>query len=317
MFGSDPEFFFMKGGKVVPSSKVIKGGSIVVPDGFQGELNPLTDGCRQVSGNRICDALELANDFAERAGATLALRVGVDVDRETFFSLPADERAFGCSPTRNVYEKTKRPRGTRTRFRAGGGHVHLGGLGVLRLYQSKPKELIQLMDIVCGTLCVLVDRDPANIARRKYYGRAGEHRPKRYGVEYRVPSNFWLQSYTLWSMVSGLLRNAINIASDEQATKLVLDKINMKDVRDAINNNDKELAMKVFQQYKEIVVHNRFDFKGGLCYVNISQFEKWVNKADPISEVVEGDIENVLNSWEEHREFGDVPGLEWFLGDNY
>lgn len=317
-WGSDPEFFYVKDDKIVPSKAVIPPySSIVKRDGFQGELNPGSNTCRQVSGNNIAEALKEAYEYGEMAGAKLSLSVGVEIDKETFYNLPVGERRFGCSPTANVHENKKRVSGTRTRFRSGGGHIHVGGARVRNLYREDPKKLITMIDIVCGVGSVLIDRDVANIERRKHYGRAGEHREKSYGLEYRVPSNFWLRSYTLWSTVTGLLRNALNICEIPELRDEILQAIDVKDVRDAINNNDKELALKVFKQYAEIIEKRKVVFEGGLSFHNIYKFIRWASMADPISVLRVPTVEHSLDEWERHCEYEDVPGLESFLLDNF
>lgn len=315
-WGSDPEFFFKKDGKVIPSSRVIPPtSSNVVRDGFQAELNPETNTCRQVSGNKIYDALDEAQEYADRARVEMSLTVGEEVDKETFYGIPAADRRFGCSPTSNVHENTKRVAGTRTQFRSGGGHVHMGSGKLTRMYENDATTLISLMDIVCGVGCVLIDRDPANIERRKHYGRAGEHRKKPYGLEYRVPSNFWLQHYTLWSMVTVMLRNAMNLAADAKLSEELLSKINIQDVRNAINNNDKELAMKIYKQYAGFIKDNKITFQGGFGLELVDKFLEWASNDNPISMLP--NIGNPMDVWETHAEYEEVPGIERFLNDDY
>lgn len=317
-WGSDPEFFYKKDGKIVPSKMVVPAsGRIVKRDGFQAELNPQTNTCRQVAGLYIYDALCDAIEYGRSVGAEVALSVGCEVDKETFYSLPAEEREFGCRPTKNVHENTKRVKGTRTQFRAGGGHIHMGGSRISHLVEEDVETLVKLMDIVCGATSVLIDRDPMNAERRKYYGRAGEYRKKRYGLEYRVLSNFWLRSYTLWSMVTGLLRNAANIAHNKELAKAVLSRFDMKEVRDAINNNDVRLARKVFNQYREVVKEFGLVFNGGLYYRNIDAFAEWANMKNPIDALDVPTIKESFNDWQKHQEYEGQPGFEWFLEDNF
>lgn len=311
--GSDPEFFYLNKGRVVPSKFVVGNAKYVSEDGFQAELHPATNTCRQVAGNNIYLALAEAKKLAVN-GAEVALSVGVDVDTETFKLLPPNERRFGCSPTVNLYENKKRITGVREKFRSGAGHIHLGSSRLKSLYESNPVKVIALLDIVCGALCVLIDRDPANITRRKHYGRAGEHRVKSYGLEYRVPSNFWLRSYTLWSMVSGLARNALAYAEDELGDELMR-KINLQDVRKAINNNDKELAMKIAKQYAEFIKENNIMFSTGLNLVNVDKFLEWAATDNPIDALNVPDFRATMRNWENHYIDAAVPGFERFLAD--
>lgn len=312
--GSDPEFFFTKRGKVVPSKFIIGHGTDnVATDGFQGELHPHPDTCRQVSGDDIGEALCDAYDMAELKGASISLDVGVVIEKPIFYAQPAEERRFGCNPTLNSHESSKKLVGTRTRFRSGSGHIHLGSEAIKRYMSNVPAEVVSLLDIVCGNTCVLIDRDPLNARRRKYYGRAGEHRIKSYGLEYRVPSNFWLKSYVLWSMVSGLARNAINLVGT-QVGKEILETISMQTVRRAINTNDKELALKVFHQYATILRKHNVVFDGGIDVQNVEKFIRWASLDNPMEKLNIGSIHDIVEEWRE-KETEDTPGFEVTLNE--
>jgi len=71
-------------------------------------------------------------------------------------------------------------------FRCAGGHIHVGWD-----YKTDKErvELARLLDVYCGIPSVLYDSDNE---RRQFYGKAGSHRPKEYGIEYRVLSNYWI-----------------------------------------------------------------------------------------------------------------------------
>jgi hypothetical protein len=123
--------------------------------------------------------------------------------------------------------------------------------------------MIPMLDLIVGNTCVLIDRDPSNIARRKVYGKAGEHRTPKHGIEYRTPSNFWLKSPELMSMITSLANLAVvltaNSKNDTQITKDLFSKLKFRHVVEAINNNDFELAYANFKAI-EPVLH-------GLCSI--------------------------------------------------
>jgi hypothetical protein len=194
----------------------------------------------------------------------------------------------------------------RERFRAAGGHVHLG------LPPNAKKELakvVALMDIYAGNTCVLIDRDPDNARRRKNYGRAGEHRVKTYGVEYRVLSNFWLRSYTLWSMVSVLCRNAVDIHAIGYADELI-SRFDMNKVRKAINENDFELAKENFMILRKFI--EEYHITGnGLDVTRIDRFTKWATaKRDPLK--TWDTLDKTLKSWR-GKTMGVGVGFETFI----
>jgi len=307
-FGSDPEFFYLKDGKVAPGVFVAEGMNSVAPDGFQSELHPDTDTCRQISGNHIGQAIDEAWSRACGTKTSLDFSVGRDIDDKTFLSVPAKQREFGCSPTRTAYGSKKPPNGSRTRFRSCGGHIHLGNGTLANLKKEEQVKLVKLLDIICGNTCVMIDRDKNNIRRRKIYGRAGEYRMKPYGIEYRVPSNFWLNGYVLWSMVSGLARNATNIYMHApKFADIILDTIDINKVRKAINNNDIDLAREVFDEYTKLLVEHNVILMGGVTVDNYEDARRFL-----LSENGLRDASCCLGDWIEGN-FEDREGFEEFI----
>jgi hypothetical protein len=138
------------------------------------------------------------------------------------------------------------------RIRSAAGHIHLGDASGSTTSSQwaalhSPDRLVPILDIIVGNTCVLLDRDPGNVERRRVYGRAGEYRTPPYGIEYRVLSNFWLRSYSLMSFVMSLSRFAVGLLTatihnggrkgvNYEAELLKL--VNMDDIRRAINEND-------------------------------------------------------------------------------
>lgn len=281
--GSDPEFFFEKDGKVVPSIEVVtEETDRVKRDGFQGELNPRSSHCREIAGSSVARALLEANRIARQVGAQVSFQQSVVIDDETWQRAPDEIKRFGCNPTVNVHEEDfERGDGMNERFRSAGGHIHLG---VTKKIKAKYMNLVKVLDIVVGNTCVLIDRDPSNARRRKIYGRAGEFRLKPYGLEYRVPSNFWLKNYKLFSMVTGLCRNAVSIIVEKKEKEL-FKYFDFDKVRQAINENDYELALQNFMQYKQFLTDFNVHAEQGIDVENVDKFLKWATGKDPIKQV--------------------------------
>lgn len=292
--GCDPEFFFVnESGDVVPSQMVIPlGDKDVVRDGFQGELNPEASYCRQVAGGSIAAALLKAYRYANDNGVALSLDSFKIITDKSWKMVDKSIKRFGCNPTMNVHENNfKRPTGLRERFRAAGGHIHIG---VQAKYRKDIKTLVSLMDIFAGNTCVLIDRNKENARRRKIYGRAGEYREKPYGLEYRVLSNFWLRSYTLWSMVSVLCRNAVDVHANGLSKEL-LSRFDMDKVRKAINENDFELAKENFEILKKFI-HEHSATGNGLSRDRIDKVYKWATgKRDPLKSW--DTLDKTIKSW--------------------
>lgn len=310
-FGSDPELFFEKNGVMIPSTQIMSADEqLVTRDGFQVELHPYQSHCRQLAGNAIKQCLIRAKEIADRVDATLSFNLSYTVDSKVWKVTGNETKQFGCHPTLNVHEqKNTRSSGLREKFRAGGGHIHVG-----KLTTKEKKDLptlVKIMDIVVGNTLVLLDRDEANITRRKNYGRAGEYRAKPYGLEYRVPSNFWLKHYILWSLASGLIRNAVVIYRAGLAKKLIAS-FDMEDIRNAINNNDYGLAMQNYLKYMAFLDIVRLPFSSGLDPRNNSRFLRWVRMSNPLRKLGAMDNESIYRRWERLSGVGDA-GFERFI----
>jgi hypothetical protein len=96
-------------------------------------------------------------------------------------------REAGCSVDFNVYSGrvNPRPEVSKGTLRSAGGHIHMQ---VAR--GNDIERVVRAADVLIGTQMVVWDTD---INRRSLYGQAGAFRPKNYGVEYRTPSNAWMQ----------------------------------------------------------------------------------------------------------------------------
>lgn len=269
--GCDPELFIRKDGKLVESSKLIKedieveSRGKVVKDGIQIELNPLNNHCRETLRNNIAYCLKTLKDVAGEKGFELDWSPVVELTEEEMDEVSAEGKRFGCKPSYNVYL----PKGNREseitvdpkeyRFRSAGGHLHLGIKGYWNKEDEKKvleknfDETIKLLDYIVGNTCVMFEADePLIKERRRVYGKAGEYRTPKYGIEYRTLSNFWMKDYKLMSMVFGLARIALSIAARDDAKNkaigTILSSVGESRVIKAINENDGELAKRNFRR---------------------------------------------------------------------
>jgi hypothetical protein len=311
-FGCDPEFFFSKKGKVIGSEKVLPedgmksgeyqshtgvgdGKGRIVIDGVQAELNPRPDTCRANLANEISSCFRELVKKMKELDVTADFSRAVNISDEEMASLSEKSKTFGCSVSYNSNRGGKASVITVDphvyRVRAAGGHLHFGGgpnagandpiLKVLK----QPQRTVPMLDVVLGNTCVLIDRDPANAERRKVYGKAGEFRKPKHGLEYRTLSNFWLKDYKLMSFVTGLGRQAILLVAnsaegDEHSWESkIRAAVDIKDVERAINTNDVELARANFEKIKPILLEA---FKYGDSYPitadKIDAFEHFIKK---------------------------------------
>lgn len=296
--GSDPEFFVQKDGKVVSSEVVGRIDNTydtfdLVRDGIPLELQPDKHNCRQVSFRNIALGMLHTVKTLKKKGLKLDLRTGVTIEKDIFRKIKSEDKRFGCSPTKGLYKDKNRVTGLRTRFRAAGGHIHY----TVKLDSLEEEQnLVKLWDLMVALPFVVLDKDPANIERRKNYGRAGEYRRKDYGIEYRVLSNLWLRHYILWSFATAQMRNAEYILKKEpQLRDKILKEVPWKDVRKAINNNDKDLALYLINRHIS-------DFSNINTYIGVDAhyndlFQEWINKDNPLEGFCIDTYEGVLTNW--------------------
>lgn len=259
MIGADPELFLTRNGRVIGSEKVIKETDRVVEDGVQVELHPAAHNCRESLMLNIQGCVRQLRDMVVPAKARTSLDVTVEVTKSQYNSLSDKNKQFGCGRSYNVhntdFEVTKIDPSIYLK-RSAGGHIHLGK-DYLSTSESDairdPFKLVPILDILVGNTMVLLDRDPGNVERRKYYGMSGEYRMPEHGLEYRTLSNFWLRGTPLMSLVFGLARQAIATASNGNAEHL-LSLVDMDDIIKAINENDFNLAKQNYDRYKHFIV---------------------------------------------------------------
>lgn len=290
LFITDGDGNVVPSSKVIPNTgtkwpTVARERAEVVRDGVQIELNTSADSCRQISSYYISMSLAaLARRLDELKLEGKEYKVSkagvIELSPDLMKTLDKKDLEFGCKPSFNIYDSNARVdvKGTEYKFRSGAGHVHLGALpptiwnpGLESKWRPKVdrrEELVMLLDIVLGNTCVMIDQDPMQKERRKHYGRAGEYRLPDHGLEYRPLSNFWLRSYPLASFVFGMARYAVMILHSSNiycwedaadgaqaypyATELI-DSVDPRKIRKAINENDVELAKENFKALEAFI----------------------------------------------------------------
>lgn len=278
--GCDPEFFFKQDGQIIGAEKVLPKHGLTVTrgdtttskfiiDGVQAELNPRPSTCREVIAGelRACFTHLKADLTAKNLGVTADFSRTINISEEKLMELDEESRKFGCAPSLNIYKQKTGLKITdvdaaKYLTRAAGGHIHLGrqdGADHLnRALGEDHLKTVALLDLLCGNTSVLLDRDAGNIERRKLYGKAGEFRLPKHGLEYRTLSNYWLTSYPLLSFAFGMARLAVTLMADPRYHdvyyKELTSLVKPKAVHDAINNNDFDLAMENFKAIEKLLM---------------------------------------------------------------
>lgn len=140
---------------------------------------------------------------------------------------------FGCEPDFDAWtlKENLKPNPPHPFMRSAGGHIHVET-------KRNPIEVVRAMDLFLGVPSVLMD---SGEDRRQQYGKAGAHRIKLYGVEYRTLSNFWIFEDRLiqwaWDNTVRAEQTTIDVAAEAAA------------ILEAINNNNKDVAQQLVQKY--------------------------------------------------------------------
>lgn len=243
---------------VVPGSKhktyPVKNGSILA-DNVNLEFNtePADSAAKFVSSIKT-----VIKQTVKIIGAEYKLVVRASADFPAAELKDPKALEFGCEPDFDAWSISvnKVEAGAAAKsFRSAGGHVHIGATDKTEfLYDDMGKlRMIRAMDAVAGVISVLIDHDETSIARRKLYGKAGCHRPKIYGVEYRSLGNFWVKSPELVKFVYNLTSIAVNLCVNNKDEALV-ESIGKDRIINCINNSDKQEALKIFNDnLKEVI----------------------------------------------------------------
>ena len=218
--GADPELFVLKGKSLLTSQEIELPGTKETPyplgektfvqrDNAAVEFNifPAENVNQFVSS--ISTALNELKSFCEnrKFGEKLAIIPYGSFSKQQL-DHPETQRV-GCDPDFNAWTGKPNPSPdiSESLIRVAGGHIHVGVNGLPR------RKLVKAMDLFLGCPSILFDKDEV---RRKLYGQAGCYRPKPYGVEYRVLSNFWIEKDHLVEWVWNQTSKAVEFVQKER-----------------------------------------------------------------------------------------------------
>lgn len=307
--GCDPELFVTRQAgrvrkriaavgseRIVPKAGLRYPGSFmdnVTRDGVQVELHAGSASlyCRQhlasilgLSFQKLDNAVATARTTRKDPSLKITFAPMVTLTRADMATLSPEARELSCKPSLNAYGREHITRdGSIYPIRTASGHLHLGNV----LFSGKridPNDGVKICDLLIGIPCVLVDQDPSQKIRRETYGRAGEYRLPTHGLEYRVPSNFWLKDYKLQSMVFGLAKLAMRVCEGyvsgsglKWAKDALIKKVDFAKVEQAINENDFDMALRI---YTESIRPFADQIKGYVGFGNglMDQFEFFVDR---------------------------------------
>lgn len=257
-WGTDPEAFFKRNGNIIGSEKLIPkaglkfGNAQIVRDGVQCELHPAPSPNLADVKFGLSQLLVALQERARGYDALISFDGLVEVSREELESLSPENKILGCMPSVNVYkDRIIDVDPIAYRKRSSGGHIHFG-LSSDALKEAA-REIVPLCDILVGNTTVLLDRDPGAAERRQNYGRVGECRFPKHGLEYRTTSNFWLRDPVLMDFTFGMANLAVALMQERLNDNFepwngLARYVEINSIMDAVDGNNFKLALKNFRK---------------------------------------------------------------------
>lgn len=174
------------------------------------------------------------------AGLDLSFKTSIEFSDEDLEHPQA--REAGCSVDYNAWElcPNEKPDFVSTNVRCNGAHLHFGYNDPTDLTSI---ELIKALDLTLGITSVVIDQDKE---RRKLYGKAGCFRMTSFGIEYRVPSPYYLANEELVKHVFRAIDKAIDLVNEGKEYS----DIEQLDIQTCINISDAEMAYELIKKYK-------------------------------------------------------------------
>lgn len=263
--GADPELFcydtkaqkyisahpFFPGSKSTPFE--VEDGALQL-DGLAAELNinPVQSG---EDFNRVIQSvMNTAKKFLP-VGVTLLPTSSVVFDKEYYDSIPKKAKVIGCTPDFNAWNYGLQniiPDLEVPSLRAAGGHIHLGFLEkdmeevFNPFHMNRCCDLVKQLDYIVGTQTTIWDNDNQ---RRLIYGKAGAFRPKKYGLEYRTPSNIWLESSDKIEQIFNLTKKAYEDFEKGVIYEQIFPFFN---VQEAINSGNKHDSQEILSAVSNV-----------------------------------------------------------------
>lgn len=249
--GTDPEFFVKKDGKYINAEHHFPG--------TKDEPYAMKSGAGLQTDNVAVEFASPvgvdAEDFIKKLQATfselhamlpkelsLDMAASAEFDEEELNTPQA--QAFGCSPSYDAWRlcENEQPNAERSNLRSTGAHIHIGKAeddGNDFLYDPYGKvNTVKMCDAFHGIISIVLDTDERSVRRRKLYGKAGEHRPTEYGVEYRTLSSFWLRSPNLVMLIDSLTTDALKAVREEYYEKVIEELGGGENIQNIINTGD-------------------------------------------------------------------------------
>lgn len=265
LLGSDPELLLKRkqDNSVISAIEIVEegkgfgrplksGAGSVLHDNVLVEVNTNPAETKEEFVTILKNVLADSAKIVDQHGAYLSIQASAEYP-DSELEHP-EARIFGCDPDYDAWTVDLNqvpPEAPYENFRSAGGHLHIGmGKKNKKLDEILDApygklEVVKALDVFCALPAVFLDKDPTAPARRALYGRAGAHRPKEYGVEYRALGNWWLGSPVTTKLIYELTEAALNTVIDRKCEEVV-NKLGKENIINTINNSDVKTAKKMY-----------------------------------------------------------------------
>jgi len=249
--GADPELFVADSANNIVSGIGHVGGTKTEPkpvncgavqeDNVLAEFNIDPCSTAQQFCEKVTAVTDELNKILDSSGLHTVVMSSHEFDEAYLVEQGDKALEFGCDPDTNCWTREENnPPDPYTGLRTAGGHVHVGYDNPNR---DRSFEIACILDYLLGASSVLLDSDHR---RRGMYGQGGACRIKPYGVEYRVLSNFWLNSESLKKWIFDTTCLVEHLKLDDVTCFM-----EPEELLEVINTSDHDRAMVVVGQMLE------------------------------------------------------------------
>lgn len=163
---------------------------------------------------------------------------------------------FGCDPDKDGIIQDYKCETFDIRdhqYRYGGGHFHIGSKNPdhVEIMHNLQIPFVQLLAILVGNVSIANSEYPEEEKLRVFhYGKPGRYRPQKWGLEYRTPSNSWIENKsTIESMMENAKRAFYYLNNPNEGREIIANYLG-KTV-EAITTADQELAKEILKSIGE------------------------------------------------------------------
>lgn len=273
LLGADPEFFIVDSSyQIINSYRLIK----------RNKKNPIKFKDYKFFYDNVAIEANFTpaitkDDFIDKIDKMFAHLKKIvhpyNLSLQAYGEISDSEKSFdnaneiGCEPDLNAYNFSYNKIPTKEvkehNGRTIGGHIHIGGMNNDAVLDPFLKPIfVYMLDLFVGIPSVLLDHSAESYKRRKIFGKAGSYKSKKYGIEYRTLSPFWLANPQLTGLIYELIEfvfHGMNEDLYKKFWKLDLNRMKTKtkdaykcfgydyeSVCDCINKTDINLAKKYY-----------------------------------------------------------------------